>query len=90
MANHKSALKRMRQNQKRRLRNRMRKTRVKNLVKAFEEAVQKKDLATAEARLRAAQEFIDKTASKGTLHWRTAARKVSRLYSKLNSLKKAS
>ncbi len=90
MANHKSALKRMRQNQKRRLRNRMRKTRIKNLIRAFEESLKAKDLNAAEEKLKAAQKFIDKTASKGTLHWKTAARKISRLYKKLNNLKKAS
>ena len=90
MANHKSAEKRMRQNLKRRMRNKMRKTRIKNLIRAFEESLQEKDFTTAETRLKAAQKFIDKTASKGTLHWKTAARKISRLYKKLNNLKKAS
>ena len=90
MANHKSAEKRMRQNLKRRMRNKMRKTRIKNLIRAFEESLKAKDYENAQKRLIAAQKFIDKTASKGTLHWKTAARKISRLYKKLNNLKKAS
>ena len=89
MANHKSAEKRIRQNLKRRIRNKMRKTRIKNLIRAFEESLKAKDLAAAEERLKLAQKIIDKTASKGTLHWKTAARKISRLYKKLNNLKKA-
>ncbi len=89
MANHKSALKRIRQNKKRRLRNRIRKTRIKNLVKAVEAAVADKAVDTAEEKLRMAQKVIDKTSSKGTLHWRTAARKVARLSKKVAALKKA-
>ena len=89
MANHKSALKRMRQNKKRRLRNRIRKTRIKNLVKAVETAVAEKAVETAEEKLRLAQKAIDKTAAKGTIHWRTAARKVARLSKKVAALKKA-
>jgi len=89
LANHKSALKRIRQNKKRRLRNRIRKTRIKNLVKAVEAAVADKAVDTAEEKLRMAQKVIDKTSSKGTLHWRTAARKVARLSKKVAALKKA-
>ncbi len=84
MANHKSALKRMRQNEKRRMRNRMRKTRIKNLIRSFNEALEAKDLSLAAERLKAAQKYIDKTASKGTLHKNTAARKIGRLYNRLN------
>jgi len=89
LANHKSALKRMRQNKKRRMRNRIRKTRIKNLVKAVEAAVAEKAVETAEEKLRLAQKVIDKTSAKGTLHWRTAARKVARLSKKVAALKKA-
>ena len=78
MANHKSAIKRARQNEDRRLRNRMTKTQVKNVVKSVRLAADEKSPETA-ATLKHAQSIIDKAAKKGTLHKRTAARKISRL-----------
>lgn len=89
MANHKSAMKRARQNKRRRLRNKARKTRIKNLVKALEAAIENKSPDEAKERLRMAQKMIDRTASKGTIHWKTAARKVSRLSKKVNKLLQA-
>ncbi len=86
MANHRSALKRTRQNRKRRLRNKARKTRIKNLVKAVEAAIEEKAPEKARERLKLAQKVIDRTAAKGTIHWRAAARKVSRLSSRVNRL----
>ncbi len=78
MANHKSALKRARQNEKRRLSNKMIKTRVKNLVKATRSAADQSP-ETAQAALREAMSTIDKAATKGTLHRKTAARRIGRL-----------
>ncbi len=90
MANHKSALKRVRQNKKRRLRNKMRKTRIKNLTKAVEAAIAEKAPELALERLKKAQSYIDKIGhKKGTIHRRTASRKISRLYKKVSSLLKA-
>ncbi|NPA94824.1 MAG: 30S ribosomal protein S20 [Thermodesulfobacteria bacterium] len=89
MANHKSAIKRVRQNKKRRLRNKMRKTRIKNLTKAVEAAIAENAPEVALERLRKAQSFIDKIGrKKGTIHRRKAARKVSRLYKKVSTLLK--
>lgn len=80
MANHKSAVKRARQNEIRRMRNRSVKTRVKHVVKDVRQAATQEGAAEAiEARLKAAQATIDKAAKKGVLHKRTASRKVSRL-----------
>ncbi len=79
MANHKSALKRHRQNEKRRLRNRMVKTRVKNVVKAVRQAVEAGDIETARVLLGSATSVLDRAASKKVIHWRAAARKISRL-----------
>lgn len=84
MANHKSALKRAGQNTRRRLRNRMVQTRVKNVVKDVRLAVAEGAEDKAE-RLTAAQSAIDKAAKKGVLHPRTAARKISRLAKKINA-----
>ena len=78
MARHASALKRARQNEKRRLRNQGRKTRVKHLVRDVRQALAQKNLEEAETALKKAVPIIAQVAGKGTLHWRTAARKISR------------
>ncbi len=85
MANHKSAIKRNIQSQKRRLRNRMVKTRVKTAVKKVLHAQASSDIFAASAEFKTAQSVIDKAAQKGVLHRRTAARKISRLAKRANS-----
>jgi len=84
LANHKSAIKRARQSEDRRLRNRMTKTQVKNIVKSVRLAVDEKSPEAA-ATLKHAQSMIDKATKKGTLHKRTAARKISRLSNLVNA-----
>lgn len=79
MANHKSALKRHRQSLKARERNRMMKTRVKNAMKAVRAAIESQDTDATAAALKTATSILDKAASKKIIHWRTAARKISRL-----------
>lgn len=88
MANHPSAVKRARQNQKRRARNHAKKAAVRTLVKKARVALDAKDLKAAEAALPAAISALAKSVTKGVAHKRTAARKISRLASRLNSLKK--
>ncbi len=83
-------MKRARQNEKRRIRNQARKTRVKNLVRQVRQAVAQQNPEGAAAALEKAVPVIAKTARKGTLHWRTAARKISRLTRQVNALKAAS
>jgi small subunit ribosomal protein S20 len=80
-------MKRARQNKKRRVRNQARKTRVKNVVRDVRQAVAQKNLEGAEAALQKAVPIIAQVAGKGTLHWRTAARKISRLTKQVNTLK---
>jgi len=89
LARHLSAMKRARQNEKRRVRNQARKTRVKNVVRDVRQAVAQNNLEGAEAALQKAVPIIAKVAGKGTLHWRTAARKISRLTKQVNTLKAA-
>ena len=89
MARHASAMKRARQNEKRRLRNQGRKTRVKHLVRNVRQALAQKNLEEAETALKKAVPIIAQVAGKGTLHWRTAARKISRLTQQVNALKGA-
>ncbi|WP_435547277.1 30S ribosomal protein S20 [Desulfobacterium sp. N47] len=80
MANHKSALKRARQDEVRRLRNKSIKTRVKNIIKDIRETANKNESKEVFLKsLDAAKSIIDKSAKKGVIHKRTAARKISRL-----------
>ncbi len=79
MANHKSALKRARQNVVRRARNKTVKTRVKNVVKEVRLAAAESAGDATQEKLREAKSIIDKAATKGVIHKRTAARKISRL-----------
>ena len=82
MANHKSALKRARQNENRRLRNKGVKTRVRSIVKAVRTA----GSTDAAAKLDEAKSVIAKAAKKGVIHKRTAARSISRLAKHVNSV----
>lgn len=90
MANHKSAIKRIRQSEKRRIANKMYRSRARTFVKKaraaqqsaqpgsnFEAAIEATRLAIVE---------LDKTASKGIIHKRNAARRKSRLMKQLNAL----
>lgn len=79
MANHKSAKKRVQQNEARRLRNRSVRTQIKGMVKSVRTSVEGDDASQAPANLKLAQSAIDKAAKKGVYHPRTAARKISRL-----------
>jgi len=83
VANIKSAIKRIKQNEKRRLRNRAVRTKVRGAVKAVRAAeAQARPAAMLEA-IRA----IDKAVTKGVLHRNNASRKISRLTKKLNEKK---
>ncbi|MCD6389252.1 MAG: 30S ribosomal protein S20 [Desulfobulbaceae bacterium] len=84
MANHKSALKRNRQNVVRRARNRANKTKIKNAVKAVDAALEENSLDAAKAALQTAIPVIMRAASKGTIPKKTASRKVSRLTKRVN------
>ena len=87
MANHKSALKRARQNELSRLRNKAVRTRVKSTVKDVRSSFEESSNGDVMAKLNAAQSLIDKASKKGVIHKNTAARKISRL-SKLVSTAK--
>jgi small subunit ribosomal protein S20 len=84
VANHKSALKRAGQSERRRLRNKAVQTRVKNVVKDVRLAVAQ-DAENAVEQLNAAKSAIDKAAKKGVLHQKTASRKISRLNRQVNA-----
>ena len=57
------------------------------MVRDVRQAVAQKNLENAEAALQKAVPIIAQVAGKGTLHWRTAARKISRLTKQVNTLK---
>ena len=85
MANHKSAVKRARQNEIRRLRNKATKTRVKSIVKDLRSSVGEASAEETKVKLTTAQAVIDKASKKGVIHKRAAARKISRLTKLANS-----
>lgn len=86
MVKHKSVMKRDRQGKVRRVRNMGRKTRVKNMVKGVRAAVAQNQPEQAQTALQQAIPIIQRTAAKGSLHWKTAARKISRLTRRVNAL----
>jgi small subunit ribosomal protein S20 len=84
-----SAKKRVRQNVKRRARNRARKEGIKTELKNFTTALTGGDFAKAETELRSVTRQLDKVAAKGTIHKNTASRKRSRLAKRLNAVRAA-
>lgn len=88
MANHKSALKRARQNEDRRMRNKSTKTRVRSVIKDIRAAAAQPSDQDLTTDLNIAKSVIDKAAKKGCLHPNTAARKISRMSKLLNSMAK--
>lgn len=86
MANHKSAEKRDRQSKVRRLRNRMNRSAMKSAIRQVESALVAGSEEEAKSALRRAIPIIGKTASKGTIHKKTAARKISRLTKRVNKM----
>ncbi|MBA3008688.1 MAG: 30S ribosomal protein S20 [Proteobacteria bacterium] len=79
MANHKSAKKRAKQSQVRRMRNRSAKTTLKNLEKSLR-AAQETGADTKDELMKQTQSAIHKAAKKGIIHKKTASRKISRLF----------
>ena len=87
MAIHLSAIKRARQNEKRRLRNLHIKSTVKSFVKKVRVAVEEKDVEGAQKALLKVIPLIQKAHSRGVFHKNTSARKISRLTREVNTLK---
>jgi small subunit ribosomal protein S20 len=85
LAIHKSALKRARQNEVRRLRNKSVRTRVKNIVKDVRLSVSENSKEAALKKLEIAKSNIDRAAQKGVIHKKTASRKISRLSKLVNT-----
>jgi small subunit ribosomal protein S20 len=86
MPHHKSAEKRLRQTEKRTAINRARMSRVRTFVKKVETAIATGDKAAAQSALQIAQPELHRATTKGVLHKNTAARKLSRLATRINAL----
>jgi small subunit ribosomal protein S20 len=86
LANTKSAKKRVRQNDSRRLRNRIHGGAARTRVKQARIDLESGDPAAAAESIRAAVKALDHAASKGSIHKRNAARRKSRLMKQLAQL----
>ena len=88
MANIKSQIKRIRTNEKRRLRNQAVKSELKTLVRRTREAVEAGDQEKAVAALRVASRKLDVAVSKGVIHKNQAANRKSKMARRVASLNK--
>lgn len=86
MPNIKSAIKRTKTSEKRRLRNASQKSALRTAVKQADRAIAGTDVAAAREALQLAQKKLDKAVTKGLIHKNAAARKKSRLAKKLNAM----
>ena len=84
MANHKSALKRNRQNEKRNEQNKAGRTRIKNAIKSVLLEIDGKNKVEAQNALKEASRIISKNAAKGVIHKQAASRKVAGLARKVH------
>lgn len=83
MPQHQSAIKRVRQNEKRRARNKSKRSKMKTLIKKTLETSTKEE---AEKAFNVASSYLDKLAGKGLIHKNFAARKKSKMANHVNSL----
>ena len=86
MANIKSQLKRIKTNEKARLRNKAVKSSLKTAVRKFREAAEAGDRDAAVVEFRAASRALDKAASKGVIHKNQAANKKSAMAKRADAL----
>lgn len=86
MANHKSALKSIRQTAKRTARNKAAKSRMRTHAKKVITAVDAKDLSLAQEELREAMSVLASTAQRGIIHKNQASRRISRLNARVKRL----
>ncbi|KZY05857.1 MULTISPECIES: 30S ribosomal protein S20 [unclassified Sulfitobacter] len=86
MANTTQSKKRARQNEKRFAINKARRSRIRTYLRRVEEAIASGDQNAAQEALQAAQPELMRGVSKGVFHKNTAARKMSRLSSRVKAL----
>ncbi len=90
MANHKSALKRNRQNQKRRANNRGNRGQLRTQLRKMNEILTAKNPEEAQKALAPTFSMLDRSVQKGVLHKNAASRRKSRLMAKINAMGVAS
>lgn len=83
MADHKSALKRIRQTETRTARNKDRISRIRTAVKKFNQSLGTENVAAAFV---VAQSELQRGVTKGVLHQNAASRKISRMASKMKGV----
>jgi small subunit ribosomal protein S20 len=88
MALAKSQIKRVRQAEKRRLRNRSVKSEIKTTIAKLEEAIEQKKVGDAKELLKLTYKLLDKAVSKGVIHKNRAADKKSRWAQRVSILEK--
>jgi small subunit ribosomal protein S20 len=86
VANIKSQIKRNRQNEAARVRNKAVKSELKTAVRSFREAAESGDADTANSLLRSASKLLDKAASKGIIHKNQAANRKAAMAHRANSI----
>ena len=86
MANTFSALKRVRQTERRTMVNRMRKSRLRHQIRSIRRLLEQKDASGAQAALPATFSIVDRSAKWGIIKKNTAARYKSRLVKRLRTL----
>lgn len=86
MPNHKSAEKRLRQNLKKRIRNRLVKSACRTAVKKVNKAIEENDIERAREYFLIAEKKLASAATKGVYHKKNASRRISRLAMKLNNI----
>ena len=86
MANHKSAIKRHKQELKKAARNRAQRTRIKNAIKDVHAAIAGENVKKKKKALIKATSVMAKASSKGAVHWKKVARKVSRTARAVNAM----
>ena len=86
MANSPQSKKRARQNDRNRLVNKNRRSRIRTFIRKVEEAIEGGDKESALVALRSAQPELMRGVSKGIFHKNTAARKMSRLAARVNAI----
>jgi small subunit ribosomal protein S20 len=88
LANIKSAIKRNRQNEKRRVHNRVYRGAARTFVRKAQQAIETQDVDAAREATLAAVRALDKAAEKGILHRNNAARRKSRLMKSLAAMER--
>ncbi len=86
MAHSLSAVKRIRQNEKRRSRNRSHRSQLRTEIKKIRLALEESDVETARAMLPGIASLIDRMVKKGILHGNTGSRYMSRLAGQLSAI----